>query len=146
MAAYEVSWDESSALLTTRTRSPIDLAEVFRFKRTLVETLARLPTLSSFLWLSSAVGYHPLADRVAHQELRSVVPVTLAAHGVRTSLLDLHEGPEVAVSRTRGVLCRAIAHVHHDAAKMRLLDERFGRPNERYFADEGLAMVWLARQ
>ncbi|HSQ62650.1 MAG TPA: hypothetical protein VLM85_05530 [Polyangiaceae bacterium] len=146
MAAYEVSWDESSALLTTRTRSPIGLADVFRFKETLAETLARVPALTSFLWMSSAVGYHPHADRAAHQELRSVVPATLAAHGVRTSLLDLVEDADVTVSRTRGIVCRAIAHVHHDAGKMLILDERFGRPNERYFSNEALAVAWLALQ
>jgi hypothetical protein len=79
----------------------------------------------------------------AHQEMRSVVPLALAAQGFRTSLLDLYEGTEIRITQTHDVVCRAIAHVHHDAEKMRVYDERFGRPNERYFADEGLALAWL---
>ena len=143
---YEVIWDEPGELLTTRTRSPIAVTEVAAFKSALVEALARVPAESTFLWLSSAVGYHPLADRASHQQLRSVVPLTLAAYGVRTSLLDIYEDGAITISRTRGIVCRAIAHVHHDAKKMTTLDARLGRSNERYFADEQTAMAWLAVQ
>jgi|SRR5580658_4364006 hypothetical protein len=143
MSSFEVIWDEATTLLTTRIRSPMAVADVAAYRDTLGQTLATVPSGTTFTWLSSAVGYDAMADRTAHLELRSVVPLALAAHGVRTSLLDMHQGAEIAVTQTRGIVCRAIAHVHHDAAKMDAYNEHLARSNERYFGDEGSALAWL---
>lgn len=143
MAAFEVTWDEVDTLLTTRIRSPMAIADAAGYRDALERALASIPPGSTFLWLSSAVGYDAMADRAAHQQLRSVVPLTLAACGFRTSLLDLHKGTEIPVTQTKGPVCRAIAHVHHDASKMDAYSEQLGRSHERYFSDEGAALAWL---
>jgi hypothetical protein len=145
-APFEVNWDPARALLTTRVKSPITIDEVVQYKESLGQRIAGIPAGTIFVWLSSAIGYDAFSNRAAHQEMRSVVPLTLAAHGFRTSLLDLFEGTEIRITRTRDVECRAVAHVHQDEEKMRVYDERFGRPNERYFTDESLALAWLLQQ
>jgi hypothetical protein len=76
---------------------------------------------------------------------RVILPRTLAEHGFRTSLLDLYDG-ELSITCARGVECVAIAHVHHDAEKMLILDQRFGCNGERYFADPNVARRWLLQR
>ncbi len=146
MASFDVAWDEAGAVLITRLRSPMAATDVTEYRVALDRALALIPSSSTFLWLSTALGYDALGDRAAHQELRAILPLTLAAYGFRTSMLDLYEGANVPITRTRDVACRAIAHVHHDAGKMSAFDEQLGRPNERYFADEGSALSWLAQR
>jgi hypothetical protein len=143
MAPFKVIWDEVQTLLITRIRSPMGVADVAAYRSALDHELSGVAHSTTFIWLSSAVGYDAMADRAAHMELRSVVPLTLAAYGFRTSLLDMHEGAEIPITQTRGIVCRALAHVHHDTAKMEALNEKLGRPGERYFSDEDSAQAWL---
>jgi hypothetical protein len=142
MLAYEVKWDAEGKLLTTRVRRALSIDEVNEYTGTLAGAIAEVPRGTSFRWLSNSTGYEPLANRAAHAVYRSILPKVLAEHGLRTSLLDLYEG-EVTVTCARDVTCRAVAHVHHDAEKMAIFNERFGRENERYFSDEDLARGWL---
>jgi hypothetical protein len=143
MPPFDVAWDPGRTLLTTRVRGPLSVEDVIRYRDVLAGAIGRIPPDTTFLWLSDASGYEALANRAAHESLRTILPETLAAHGFRTSLLDLYEGPEVTIERRRGVACLAIAHVHHDIGKMAFFDERFGRANERYFAAEDSALAWL---
>jgi hypothetical protein len=108
--------------------------------------LAQISSGSTFVWLSSAVGYDVRENRAVHAELRSILLVTLAAHGFRTSLLDLYEGVDLSIRRRRGITCRAIAHVQHPRERVDASNEQFGRPNEWYFSDEGVALEWLAER
>jgi hypothetical protein len=142
MTGFDVTWDASLLLLITRVGRSISLEEVAAYKCNLTATIDTIASGLSFRWLSNARGYEPLANREAHAVYRSIVPKTLAEHGFRTSLLDLYDC-EVAVTCVRDVTCRALAHVHHDAEKMMIFDERFGRDNERYFSDENAARRWL---
>ncbi|HEY4011883.1 MAG TPA: hypothetical protein VGM06_00985 [Polyangiaceae bacterium] len=144
-APFEVTWDAGAALLTTRVRSPITVDEVALYKEALDGVLAAIPSGTTFAWMSSAVDYDAFSDRAAHAAMRAIVPSALAAHGLRTSMLDLYEGADVPIARTRGVSCGAIAHVHGDAQKMEALDSRFGGPAERYFGDEKAALEWVVR-
>jgi hypothetical protein len=142
MPAYEVKWDAEALLLTTRVRRALSIDEVNEYSTTLARALAEVPDGTSFRWLSNSTGYEPLANRAAHAVYRSILPKTLAEHGLRTSLFDLYEA-DVAVRHERDVTCRTIAHVHHDTEKMKIFDERLGRENERYFSDENSARDWL---
>jgi hypothetical protein len=142
MTGFEVTWDASLVLLTTRVGRSLSLEEVAEYKSTLAATIDAIPAGTSFRWLSDARGYEPLANREAHAVYRAILPKTLTEHGFRTSLLDLYDG-EVAVTRFRDVTCRALAHVHHDAEKMAIFNERLGRDTERYLSDEEAARRWL---
>jgi hypothetical protein len=142
MTGFDVTWDASLLLLTTRVDRSLSLEEVAEYKYGLAATIDTIASGTSFRWLSDARGYEPLANREAHAVYRSILPKTLAEHGFRTSLLDLYDG-EVAVTCVRDVTCRALAHVHHAAEKMTIFNERFGRGNERYFSDENAARRWL---
>jgi hypothetical protein len=144
MPAFVVRWDPARAQLTTRVCSPITVADVAQYKETLSLVLSRIPPATGFVWLSDASGYEALADRASHLALRGVLPLALAAHGVRTSLLDLFETVDVSIAPAPSPLCRAVAHVHHEHEKMAALDAQLGRPNERYFADAASAEAWLA--
>lgn len=141
---FDVVWDEPRTLLITRVRSPSALMDMTPYRDALRGALAGISPGSSFGWLSSAVGYDPWENRPAHAELRSILLVTLAAHGFRTSLLDLYEGVDLPITRRRGVTCRAIAHVHDSRPRVDASNEQFGRFKEWYFSDEGVALEWLA--
>jgi hypothetical protein len=142
MKGFDVMWDAPQALLTTRVRRALSLEEVAEYEDVLARTIGAIAPGTSFLWLSDAMGYEPFADRAAHARYRSILPKMLAEHGFRASLLDLFDA-EVVITSARGVICRAIAHVHHDAEKIAIFDERFGRHNERYFSNEEVARMWL---
>jgi hypothetical protein len=142
MAGFDVIWDASLLLLTTRIGRSLSLEEVAAYKYNLAAAIDAIASGTSFRWLSNARGYEPLANREAHAVYRSILSKTLAGHGFRTSLLDLHDG-DVVVTCVRDVTCRALAHLHHDVEKMTIFNERFGRENERYFSDENAAYLWL---
>jgi hypothetical protein len=144
-APFDVVWDEPRTLLITRIRCPPVPMEITPYRDTLRGALARISPGATFVWLSSAVGYDPWENRPGHAELRSLLLVTLATYGFRTSLLDLYEGVDLPIMRRRGVTCRAIAHVHEPRARVDASNEQFGRPNEWYFSDEGVALEWLAK-
>jgi hypothetical protein len=141
---FAVHWDAEHRLLATHVWGGLAVDEVAQLVAELSRAMAAIPAQSGFIWLSDATGYEPLADRAGHAALRAVVPRALAAHGFRTSLLELAEGAELELSSDRGVVCRAVAHVHHDADKMAQLDQQLGGASERYFGDLALARAWLA--
>jgi hypothetical protein len=140
---YEVYWMPGRALLTTRLRGRMGVADVSRYEKAVMRAIAGIPPNTSFLWLSSALGYDAMADRAAHDTLRTILPRLLAASGLRTSMFDLFPGADFPIAAAPRVRCRAVAHVHHDAEKMRALEERLGRENERYFSAESAAEAWL---
>jgi len=142
---FDVVWDEPRTLLITRVRCASAPMDMTPYRDALRGALARISPGSAFVWLSSAVGEDPGENRPAHAELRSILSVTLASCGFRTSLLDLYDGVDLPITRRRGVTCRAIAHVHQPRARVDASNEQFGRPNERYFSDEGVALEWLAQ-
>lgn len=141
---FDVAWEEERQALTTRTWGSLSVQEVASFVERLERVLAALASDSAFVWLSDASGYEAFADRAGHQQLREVLPRALAAHGFRSSLLNLSEGAELAITSRRGVICRAVAHVHDDAAKMAALQEHLGSAAEAYFSDVERAREWLA--
>ena len=140
---YDVFWTPGHALLTTRLRGRMGVADVSRFEKAVTRALAAIAPATSFVWLSTSIGYDALADRAAHDSLRAIVPRALAAHGLRASMLDLSPQVDYPVASAPRVRCRAVAHVHHDAGKMKALDAQLGRDEERYFASDSAAEAWL---
>jgi dienelactone hydrolase len=142
--AFEVTWDAEARLLTTRVPRALSVHEVAGYESALERVIAAVPDQTRFVWLSDATGYEALANRAAHEAYRVILPRRLAEHGFRTSLLDLYDA-ELPTTCARGVACTAVAHVHHDAEKMLIFDQRFGRDAERYFSDASAARRWLLR-
>ena len=131
-------------LLTTRVRSPLVLADLTPYRDALHAALAHIPSGCTFVWLSSAAGYDASQNQDVHEELRAILPVALSAHGFHTSLLYLYDGVELPIRRSRGVACRAVAHVPSYRENVDRLNDQLGRPCERYFRDIGHAVTWLA--
>jgi hypothetical protein len=82
-------------------------------------------------------------DLAAHTEMRTVIPLTLAADGLRAALLDLFDPVDLPFPNTRGRACGAVVHVDHDADMMTLYGERLGRANERFFSGDDAADAWI---
>ncbi len=97
---------------------------------------------TAFTMIVDLRGYE-VRDIAAHKEMRTVIPLTLADYGFRTALLDLFDPVDLPLRPARGSICIAVAHVHHDADKMTLYDDRLGRENERFFTDYATADAWL---
>jgi hypothetical protein len=142
MSDITVQWDGSGRLLVARLSGTITDADVLRWAEEIQAALAQIPDGATFKLLSDLFGYEP-AGLEAHKAMRGVVPGALAAHGFRTGLIDMVGAPEPAITTTRGVRCVAVAHVHHDANKMALYDERVGRAAERFFSSREAARAWV---
>ena len=141
-AVAETGWDAEAATLATRLGGEVSLADVRRWKESLERELARIPDGARFRMIVDLTGYD-VGDLEAHKEMRVVVPLTLAAYGHRTALLDLFDPVDLPIGTTRGITCVAVAHVHHDAEKMRQYDERIARDDERFFTDAASAEAWI---
>lgn len=138
----DVRWDAADGVLVSHLSGTVGAADVERWKATLEAAVARIPDGAAFRLLSDLSGYAP-ADLEAHKAMRTVIPLLLTKHGFRTGLVDMVGAEEPAVTTTRGIRCVAAAHVHHDAGKMALYQERAGSTTEGFFTDPVVALAWL---
>lgn len=141
-AGFWSLWDAQHRLLITRLTGDVSVEDVARWQAGLYQTLDQIEENSRFLLLSDLTDYAP-HDMAAHKAMRTVVPLLLAAYGMRPALLDLFPEAEIAVTLTRGIRCCAHAHVHHNADKMAGYERTLARPNQRFFDDVASARRWL---
>lgn len=130
-------------LLTTRLSSPVTLDEIREWRTSLDREVARVPERGTFKLLADLRGYDFSLDKDAHQEMRVVLPLFLARHGLRTALLDLFPEASVTVTHERGVTCRAAAYVHHNVEKMTAFNDTLERPREEFATDRNAAEAWI---
>jgi hypothetical protein len=57
--------------------------------------------------------------------------------------LDLFPEVEVTLLRTRGIVCRAVANIHHDHDKMGEYERTLARSYQRFFTNVDEARAWL---
>jgi hypothetical protein len=138
----DVHWDAADGVLISHLAGTVNESDVERWKAELVAAVAAIPDGGSFRLLSDLSGYEP-AGLDAHKAMRTVIPLLLAEHGFRTGLVDIVGAEEPTVTTTRGITCVAVAHVHHDAGKMALYEERVGGATERFFTDSAVALAWV---
>ncbi len=130
----EGSWDAGASLVVARLAGTVSVEDVRGWKRSVERALARIEAGSRFKLIVDLRDYE-FAEIAAHKEMRTFVPLTLARYGFRTGLLDLFEPLDLALERTRGIACFAVAHVHHDPDKIAYYALRLGRTCERFFTD-----------
>ncbi len=135
-------WNPMDRVLATRIGGNTDLAGVAEWRGSLARELSRIEDGSTFKIIVDLRGYE-IADLAAHQEMRAIIPLTLAEYGFRTALLDLFEGVELPLRNRYGISCVAAAHVHHDEGKMTAYDRELGRSNERFFTNYRRALEWI---
>jgi hypothetical protein len=140
----ETTWDAAQKLLVTRLQGDITVEVVRRWQASLQSVLNQIEANSQFKMIVDLYGYE-LKDIAAHKEMRTVIPLTLANYGFRTALLDLFEPLELPLQQTRGIICQAVAHIHHDAYKMAEYERRLGWENERFFTEYEQAAVWIQK-
>lgn len=146
MSAYvSTAWDPQTQLISTRLYGEIHVEDVERWEEGLQQALAQVEENGHFKLLVDLTGYE-LHDMAAHKAMRVVIPRLLAAYGVRPALMDLFPEAEVTMQRTRGIVCQAIANVHHDYDKMAEYERTLSRPNQRFFSDAKAAQTWLLSQ
>jgi hypothetical protein len=141
----ESTWDAARRLLVTRLQGHVGVEDVRRWVDSLHAALGQIEDNSVFKLLVDLRGYDS-ATLDAHKQMRVVVPGVLARHGFRTALLDLFDPVDVPLTRTRGITCVAVAHVHHNADEMAEYDRRLCRANERFFTDPVLAERWIVER
>lgn len=141
----EVRWEEATGILLSRLSGSVGAEEVRRWQAMLAAELARIPDGGRFKLLSNLHSYEP-ASLDAHKEFRNVIPETLMQYGFRPAFLDLFGVKDVEIRATHGVICTALAHVHHDAEKMNGYRQDLGRQNEQFFTEVARAEAWLREQ
>jgi hypothetical protein len=138
---YETTLD--APLLITRLSSPVTVDEIREWKASLEREVAKIPDGGTFKLLADLRGYDFSLNAPAHQEMRVVLPLLLARHGLRTALLDLFPESTVEVTAERGVTCTAAAYVHHNVEKMATFNENLERPREEFSTDRVAAEAWI---
>jgi hypothetical protein len=133
----------ADGILNTRLSSPVTLDEIREWRSSLDREIANVPDGGTFKLLADLRGYDFSLDRDAHQEMRVVLPLLLARHGLRTALLDLFPEATVTVTRERGVTCTAAAYVHHNVEKMTAFNDTLERPREEFSTDREAAEAWI---
>ncbi len=124
-----------------RLAGSVDESEVARWAELLDRAFAWIPDGTEVVVLSNLHGYEP-ASIDAHEAMRAVLPARLAAHGFRTSLIDV-AGGSIDVRTNPRIVISKVAHVHHDATKMASYEATAGSERERYFHDPAYANAWL---
>jgi hypothetical protein len=135
-------WEAQNQLLTTQLTGDLHVQDIARWEASLQETLAQVEENGGFKLLVDLAGYE-LQDMAAHKAMRVVIPQLLAAYGLRPALLDLFPEAELTLTRTRGIVCQAVANVHHDVDKMAEYERTLGRANQRFFTNVEEARAWL---
>lgn len=138
----DTTWNAHAHTLVTRLRGAMTIDMVRLWREGLAHALEGLTDDTRFKLIVDLRDYEP-GDMAAHKEMRVVIPLMLAEHGFRTALFDLFEPVDVPARMTRGIVCVAVAHVHHDAGKMEEYNTRLGRERERFFTDYPAAVSWI---
>jgi hypothetical protein len=145
-ATMKSTWHPQTHLLRTTLKGVVTVEDVEAWRASLREALSTIPTGASFKLLFDLHGYEP-ATTDAHKAMRTVVPLLLAATGMRPAVIDLFpDPPHLDVAPAPAIRCVAYANVHHDAAKMAHYQATIAKPNQRFFSDLGAATHWLAEQ
>jgi hypothetical protein len=143
MNIVESHWNLHLCLLVTRLQGRVESEDVERWAASLNSALDRIEAGGTFKLIVNLHGYES-ANLQAHKAMRSIIPLTLAEYGLRTALLDLFPPVDPHIQRKRGIVCLAVAHVHHDDGKMQTYARQLGRHNEQFFSDEHAAEIWIA--
>jgi hypothetical protein len=136
------TWEPQIQLISTRLTGNIHLEDVVRWEAGLQQALAQIEENGAFKLLVDLSGYE-LRDMAAHKAMRVVIPQLLAAHNLRAAVLDLFPEAEVKLQRTRGIICRAVANVHHDHDKMAEYERTLARSYQHFFTNADEARTWL---
>ena len=136
------TWEAPLHLISTRLSGDLHLDDVEQWQDGLQQAVSQVEDDKYFNLLADLSGYE-LHDMAAHRAMRGVIPQLLAAHGLRAAVFDLYPEVKVNLTRTRGIICRAYANVHHDVDKMTEYERALGRANQRFFTDAPVARNWL---
>lgn len=136
-------WDPVTATVRTNLTGSVSVEDVQQWRVQLHATMETLPEGTTFRLLLNLRDFEPV-DIEAHKAMRTVIPLLLAAHGMRPAYIDLFdERPELSVTSTRSVRCVAFANVHHDPMKMHDYQQRIGRADQIFVTDVAFAERWL---
>ena len=134
-----------TSILRTRFSSPAGIADVVSWRAGLSAAAAIMPRGASFKLLVDIRGYDVAkTNPTVHKVQREVVPIFLVAHSFRTGFIEFFGVKEDFVSSRKDAFCQAVAHLHHEEAKMNLYRQTLGRKVENFFSDLPEAETWLA--
>jgi hypothetical protein len=142
MKIVDSIWNTERRLLITRLQGRVHSEDVHCWETSLKRELDRIENNTTFKMILDSYGYEP-SSIDAHKEMRTIIPLTLAAYGFQTALLDLYDPIDLPVQSTRGITCIACAHINHEEFKMGWYDQEIGRANERFFTDFKKAEMWI---
>ena len=137
-------YEESSGLLRTRVHSVLSSEDVARWEEELDVATRALPASATFRMLVDIRGYEVSEqDPSVHRRQRLVVPTFLARRGMEVGFFRLFEVENTIAAEPDLARCTAVAHVHHDANKLQLYNERLRTEREAFFTDPAEAEAWL---
>jgi hypothetical protein len=141
--AYSVRFEPASSTLFSNLSGILSGQEVEAWEAALYEHATRLGPGTRFQFVDDLHGYEVAdQDPKVHQKMRVVTPRFLADHAFAVGFWRLYE--QVPPPATRPSICRRVAHVHHDCAKMERYTELLGSGIEAFFCDAGEAHAWVA--
>lgn len=138
----DTKWYPEQQLLVTQLSGKIELKHVEAWKSSLVSALSLVPDNSSFKILIDLFGFEAV-DTETHKAYRTIVPTLLAAYNYRIGYLDMFPEAEVVLKKERGIVCVAMANIHHNQSKMTDYQNRFSSAHEQYFSDIESGLNWI---
>ncbi|MEP2671123.1 MAG: hypothetical protein ABJH04_19120 [Cyclobacteriaceae bacterium] len=142
---YTSQWVGAENLLITRLTGDVNIAEIVKWEKSLLNATEEIPNKSNFKIFVDLFGFKAV-DIEAHKRFRSIIPLVLSQYGWRVGYLNLfEEANDLTLTSKRGIKCFGAAHVHHDATKIEKYQSMFGNKTEQYFTDPVMARMWISK-
>lgn len=133
-----------AGVLRTRLSGVLSAAEVGAWAADLEQAGRAIAFAHPFRMIVDIRGYEVAEqDPGVHRLQRLVIPTFLARHGFEVGYFRLFEVENSIAAEAGLARCIAVAHVHHDAGKMALYNERLATPAEAFFTDPEEAEAWI---
>ncbi len=137
-------WSPAEGILRTRLSGVLTPEQVQRWREEIDRAGESIPAGREFGMLVDIRGYEVSEqDPAVHRVQREIVPTFLARHGFEVGFFRLFEVENTIARDPTRARCVAVAHVHHDRAKMELYTEKLGTEREGFFPGPGEAEAWL---
>lgn len=140
----KTDWEPASRLIITQISGDMEKADVIRWEESLLDALDQIEEGGTFRIFVNLHGFTAL-NLDAHKYFRNIVPLTLADYGWKVGYLAMfeQESSKLVVTTKRDIRCLAAVHCHQDETKIEKYESLYSSPNERFFADPGMAEAWI---
>lgn len=139
---FKTEWLPDEMIFSSCLKGKISDITIDQWQKSIEDTEMLIPSRQSIKCIFNLYGYEPCNMEV-HKKFRDTIPLFLSRHDFLAGYLKLYPELNIPLSTLKGIRCVAVAHVHHDQAKMSGYQQRFAKNNEAFFSNEKEADDWI---